>query len=96
MKGTESGVLYESWSEDLLFVYAHAGEWIVEWNGEPLPFRFRSFEEAERHMKRQYGAWLSRDDVFVKMLKEQWRRNRSNDRPGLPPDMDEEKLMEDL
>ena len=47
-------------------------------------------------MKRQYGVWLSRDDVFVKMLKEQWVRNRTNDRPGLPLDMDEEKLMEDL
>ncbi|WP_145035761.1 DHH family phosphoesterase [Paenibacillus sp. Y412MC10] len=96
IKGSESGVLYESWGEDLLFVYAYAGEWVIEWNGEPLPFRFRSFEEAERHMKRQYGVWLSRDDVFVKMLKEQWIRNRTHERPGLPPDMDEEKLMEDL
>ncbi len=96
IKGTESGVLYESWGEDMLFVYARAGEWVVEWNGDPLPFTFRSFDEAERHMKRQYGVWLSRDDVFVKMLKEQWLRNRSHEGPGLPPDLDEEKLMEDM
>lgn len=96
IKGTETGVLYESLGDDLLFVYARAGEWVVEWNGEPLPFHFHSFEEAERHMKRQFGAWLSRDDVFVSMLKEQWMRNRTHGGLGFPPDLEEEKLMEDL
>ncbi|CAM3648194.1 MULTISPECIES: DHH family phosphoesterase [Paenibacillus] len=96
LKGSESGVLYESWGEDLVFVYCRSGEWIVEWNGEELPFRFGSFDEAERHLKRQYGVWLARDDAFVRMLKDQLMQRRSGERLALSTDMEEEKLLEEL
>ncbi|MEK3734921.1 MULTISPECIES: DHH family phosphoesterase [Paenibacillus] len=98
VKGAESGVLYESWGEDLLFVYAQAGEWVIEWNGESLPFRFSTFHDAERHMKRQYGAWLARDDVYVQMLKDQLintRTSRELERLSLTSDRDDEKTLED-
>lgn len=77
LKGSESGVLYESWGEDRIFIYrARTGRWAVEWNGEPLPFQFADFEEAERHIKRNYGAWLARDEAYVAMLAEHMKRLR--------------------
>lgn len=77
LKGSESGVLYESWGEDRIFIYrARTGRWAVEWNGEPFPFQFADFKEAERHIKRNYGAWLARDDAYVAMLAEHMKRLR--------------------
>lgn len=69
IKGTETGVLYETTSEDQIFVYkTSSGQWVVEWNDELLSFHFETFEQAERHIKRNYGAWLSRDEDYVNKL----------------------------
>lgn len=71
---------------------------MIEWNGESLPFRFSTFHDAERHMKRQYGAWLARDDVYVQMLKDQLintRTSRELERLSLTSDRDDEKTLED-
>lgn len=96
VKGAKNGVLYESWGEDQIFVYmTRTGEWVVEWNGEPLSFHFSNFEEAERHIKRNYGAWLARDEGYVSMLTEHMLRSRSGDIQLLPDD-DEEKTLEDV
>ena len=96
IKGAKSGVLYESWGDDQIFVYmSPTGEWLVEWNGEPLLFHFSDFEEAERHIKRNYGAWLARDEAYVSMLTEHMLRSRAGDIQLLPDD-DDEKTLEDI
>lgn len=96
VKGAKNGVLYESWGDDQIFVYmSRTGEWVVEWNGEPLPFHFSDFEEAERHIKRNYGAWLARDEGYVSMLTEHMLRSRAGDIQLLPDD-DDEKTLEDI
>lgn len=71
VKGTETGVLYESSGEDMIYVYlSEPGKWSLEWNGELLPFQFSTFADAERHIKRNYGAALARDEAFVNMMTE--------------------------
>lgn len=78
IKGTETGVLYESSDEDQIFVYLTSpDQWGVEWNNELLSFHFPTFEDAERHIKRNYGAWLARDEVYVNMLSDTVRDNRT-------------------
>lgn len=78
VKGSETGVLYESWGEDQIFIYlSPSGQWVVEWNNEQLSFHFPTFDEAERHVKRNYGAWLAKDEVYVSMLTNQVRDIRT-------------------
>lgn len=78
IKGTETGVLYETTSEDQIFVFmTSSGQWVVEWNDELLSFHFETFEQAERHIKRNYGAWLSRDEDYVNKLSDTVRDIRT-------------------
>jgi oligoribonuclease NrnB/cAMP/cGMP phosphodiesterase (DHH superfamily) len=68
VKGSEFGVLYENRGGDQLFVFPAEGRWHIDANGETIAPAFASFEEAERHAKRQYAAWLARDDAFIPYL----------------------------
>lgn len=67
-KGSRFGVLYESRGDEQLFLFTVDGRWHIDANGETLEPSFDSFEEAERYLKRQYAAWLVRDDAFVQYL----------------------------
>lgn len=97
VKGSETGVLYESWGDDQIFVYlSRSGQWAVEWNDEPLAFHFASFEDAERHIKRNYGAWLARDEVYVSMLTDHMRKIRTGVLRLAPPDFDGDATLEDM
>ncbi|MGM1044583.1 MAG: DHH family phosphoesterase [Bacillota bacterium] len=97
IKGSETGVLYESWGDDKIFVYlSRSGQWAVEWNDEPLAFHFKTFEDAERHIKRNYGAWLARDEIYVSMLTDHMRRIRTGAMPLALPDFDGEATLEDI
>jgi uncharacterized protein len=68
VKGSEYGVLFENRHDDQLFLFTAGNKWHVDANEETLEEAFETFEEAERFVKRNYTAWLSRDDVFVNYL----------------------------
>lgn len=69
LKESSSGSLYETQNDDMFFVsLQNENEWIIE-NSKGLSIHtFKSFKEAEIFLKRNYAAWLVRDDIFVKYL----------------------------
>ncbi|MEH7429648.1 oligoribonuclease, partial [Priestia megaterium] len=69
LKESSSGSLYETQNDDMFLVsLQNEDEWIIE-NSKGLSIHtFKSFKEAEILLKRNYAAWLVRDDIFVKYL----------------------------
>ncbi|WP_277750893.1 DHH family phosphoesterase [Anaerobacillus alkaliphilus] len=71
LKESIHGSLYENRDDDQFFVYpSDEDEWTVERNGSPVEEEFVSFQEAENYIKRNYSAWLVRDEIYVQFLKE--------------------------
>lgn len=69
LKESSSGSLYETQNDDMFLVsLQNADEWIIENSKGALTHTFTSFKEAETFLKRNYAAWLVRDDIFVKYL----------------------------
>lgn len=70
IKNTPHGCLYENSHEDLFFIFEkEQGVWAVEVNGIPWKNSFADFAEAEKHIKRHYSAWLSKDEQYVEFLR---------------------------
>ncbi|KHF38468.1 DHH family phosphoesterase [Halalkalibacter okhensis] len=67
LKASKSGSLYVDRDENRYFIYPSSEKWIIEKN-QSEEASFSSFEEAERHIKRNHSAWLVRDDLFVRYL----------------------------
>ena len=69
LKESSNGSLYETQNEDMFFVsFQNENEWIIENSKGALTHTFTTFKEAETFLKRNYAAWLVRDDIFVKYL----------------------------
>lgn len=69
LKESLNGSLYETQNEDMFFVsFQNENEWIIENSKGALTHTFTTFKEAETFLKRNYAAWLVRDDIFVKYL----------------------------
>ncbi|KLV29379.1 DHH family phosphoesterase [Priestia megaterium] len=69
LKESSSGSLYETQNDDMFLVsLQNEDEWIIENNKGLSIHTFKSFKEAEIFLKRNYAAWLVRDDIFVKYL----------------------------
>ena len=63
------GCLYKNQTEEIFFLYPSGeSEWVIEKNKKILDSKFESFEDGEKYLKRNYAAWLVRDDTFVKYL----------------------------
>ncbi|MCZ8520821.1 MULTISPECIES: DHH family phosphoesterase [Paenibacillus] len=77
VKNSSFGTLYENGKEQMMFLFASDDEWIVDVDGEEISRSFPSFEEAERYVKRQYGAWLVRDEVYIAYLMEHMSHRKS-------------------
>ncbi|WP_426453035.1 DHH family phosphoesterase [Paenibacillus sp. S-38] len=77
VKDSSFGTLYENGKEQQMFVFASDEDWIVDVEGDELNRTFPSFEEAERYVKRQYGAWLVRDEVYIAYLMEHMSHRKS-------------------
>ncbi|WP_096200655.1 DHH family phosphoesterase [Bacillus sp. FJAT-45350] len=76
-KGDSTGCLYESRDEDQLFIYeTEAGQWALESNHVKQDQEYSSFEDVERHIKREHGAWLVRDEQYIHYLKEKAKEMR--------------------
>ena len=71
VKHSEFGSLYKNKKKDMFFLYpAQAGEWGIEKNNSKLDTTFSEFVEGERFLKREFAAWLARDEEFVDFLME--------------------------
>lgn len=77
LKRSSFGTLYKSRTEELFFLYQVNDQvWAIERNKTNLEQTFTSFEEAESFLKRNYEAWLVRDDAFVNYLMDQVRNDK--------------------
>lgn len=71
LKESLHGTLYENRHEDQFFVFqSEDRKWMIDWNGEYVPENFLTFQEAENYVKRNYSAWLVRDERFIEFLME--------------------------
>ncbi|WP_252504222.1 DHH family phosphoesterase [Sporosarcina sp. Marseille-Q4943] len=74
VKHSSFGSLYKNRMDVSFFIYPEDDQaWAIKQNNEKIDQPFASFEEAERFLKRNYEAWLVRDDAFVNYLIEQIR-----------------------
>ncbi|WP_417900263.1 oligoribonuclease [Bacillus haimaensis] len=79
IKESPNGVLYESKSKGILFLIPREnGSWEIENNEQLLGKSFLSFQDAEKYIKRNFAAWLVKDEEYVTFLVENIRRLRSN------------------
>ncbi|WP_332696901.1 DHH family phosphoesterase [Halalkalibacter lacteus] len=71
LKGNQTGSLYADIKENHFFIFRSSDDnWILEQNDSDQKV-FSTFEEAERHIKRNYSAWLVRDDEYLRFSAEQ-------------------------
>ncbi|MEH7343134.1 oligoribonuclease [Bacillus sp. JJ1532] len=69
VKQSPFGTLYQNRTEDLFLLYTNDDQiWSIEHNNKKMNQNYSSFEEAESYLKRNYAAWLVRDDIFVDYL----------------------------
>ncbi|MDI2588405.1 oligoribonuclease [Psychrobacillus sp. NEAU-3TGS] len=69
LKHSSFGSLYKNRREDIFLLYqANEQHWLIEKNKTLMEQIFTSFEESEQFLKRNYEAWLVRDDQFVEYL----------------------------
>lgn len=77
VKQSSFGSLYKNRMEESFFIYPENDEvWVIQQNNKKLEQTFASFEDGERFLKRNYEAWLVRDDAFVNYLMEQIQRDK--------------------
>jgi oligoribonuclease NrnB/cAMP/cGMP phosphodiesterase (DHH superfamily) len=70
IKGSETGSLYTTKDKQNIFLKPNENnEWALEINHKQQSQTFASFEEAERYIKRRFGAWLIYDDKFEEYVK---------------------------
>lgn len=69
LKYSSFGSLYKNRREDIFLLYQTNNQnWLIEKNKTVIEQAFTSFEEGEQFLKRNYEAWLVRDDQFVEYL----------------------------
>ena len=69
LKGSAFGTFYKNQHDELFILYSKDDiDWVIEKDKTPLAYTFPSFHEAEWFLKRNFQAWLVRDDVFVDYL----------------------------
>ncbi|MGY0694493.1 DHH family phosphoesterase [Virgibacillus sp. FSP13] len=75
VKQSDFGSLYKNRSDDLFLLYPkNEHKWMIERNKVNVKETFTSFVEGEKFLKRNYEAWLARDDAFVSYLMEKVRK----------------------
>lgn len=71
VKGSETGTLYTTKDKQDIFLKPNENlEWVLELDHKQQSQTFASFQEAERYIKRRFGAWLTFDDKFEEYVKE--------------------------
>ncbi|MFT9817957.1 DHH family phosphoesterase [Lysinibacillus sp. NPDC056185] len=71
------GTMYKNLKGEFFLLYSISDfDWIIEKNKIPLDQIFTSFYEAEWFLKRNYQAWLVKDELFVDYLMEEAKKVR--------------------
>lgn len=71
------GTMYKNLKEEFFLLYSISDfDWVIEKNKLPLDQIFTSFYEAEWFLKRNYQAWLVKDELFVDYLMEEAKKVR--------------------
>ncbi|WP_068983641.1 MULTISPECIES: DHH family phosphoesterase [Lysinibacillus] len=74
------GTLYKNLKKEIFLLYSISDfDWVIEKNKLPLDQNFTSFYEAEWFLKRNYQAWLVKDEVFVDYLMGEARKIRQQE-----------------
>lgn len=69
VKNSTFGSLYRNKKNDTLFLYPKNDIWVIEQNKKVVENQtFPNFEQAEMFVKRNFEAWLVKDDLFVEYL----------------------------
>ena len=70
VKESDVGTLYTTKDKQDIFLKPNEHhEWVLEMNHKKQSQTFTSFQEAERYIKRRFGAWLNYDDKFEEYVK---------------------------
>jgi uncharacterized protein len=69
LKESPKGSLYDTRQGERFFIFPVQDEqWGIEGRNGAIDVTFHEYQEAENYLKRNFGASLSRDDVYVKYL----------------------------
>ncbi|WP_409288548.1 DHH family phosphoesterase [Peribacillus sp. SCS-37] len=68
--------LFSNHDQDTILIRKNGGSWVLEINRETKG-SFDSFAEAEKVVKRNYYAWLVRDDIYVDFLRKNYLNSES-------------------
>ncbi|UYZ20353.1 DHH family phosphoesterase [Mesobacillus jeotgali] len=68
LKDSKNGCLYENRDRDFYLIYTDGTRYFVQQESKDRHGPFEGFELAERFVKREYGAALARDDVYISYL----------------------------
>ncbi|AZV41274.1 DHH family phosphoesterase [Peribacillus asahii] len=70
LKESQTGSLYTTKDKQLLFLKPNEqNEWGLEINHKQQSQTFTTFQEAERYIKRRFGAWLAYDEPYEEYIK---------------------------
>lgn len=70
-KHSSFGSMYKNRAEVTFVIFPDDNNtWIIEQNNNKINQTFDSFEDAEKFLKRNYEAWLVKDELFVNYLME--------------------------
>ncbi|MBW8348777.1 oligoribonuclease [Bacillus sp. IITD106] len=79
LKRSLFGSLYKNRMEEIFLIYPlNECDWAIDQYKTKMNETFSSFDEAETFLKRNYGAWLVRDDTFVNYLMEEVKSIRND------------------
>ncbi|MGJ9459770.1 DHH family phosphoesterase [Oceanobacillus sp. CF4.6] len=71
LKQSSFGSMYKNRTEAIFIIFSEDDDrWVIEQNQTELDQTFATYEEAENFLKRNYEAWLVKDDTFVRHLME--------------------------
>ncbi|GAB0168573.1 oligoribonuclease [Lysinibacillus sp. CTST325] len=71
------GTMYKNLKQEFFLLYSISDfDWVIEKNKLPLDQIFTSFYEAEWFLKRNYQAWLVKDELFVDYLMDEAKKVR--------------------
>lgn len=69
LKSSSFGSLYKNRREKWFLLFQeNEQEWVIDKNHNRLEHTFDSFEQGESYLKRNYDAWLVKDEDFVQYL----------------------------
>lgn len=68
-KESPLGTLYENKQDEIFFLYqVSKNQWAIHHRKTKMAETFSTFLQAESFLKRKHGAWLTRDDKYIRYM----------------------------